>query len=80
MRCLSRRQENKKYTYIHDENASFHVNFQIAQYDAYWGDQLLPKFVYDAYRAGCVDLAGGFAHRSDDCEELEEKMDCYIGV
>ncbi|CAM9255739.1 unnamed protein product [Pylaiella littoralis] len=55
---------------------------QAAQYEAYWGDQLLPKFVYDNYRAGCVDTDEVLLGRQgdlDDCQELEQKMDSFIG-
>lgn len=58
----------------------------MAQYDKYWGDQLLPKFVYDEWREHCVDgdgdgayLSGSMSVRSDACETLEESMDSYIG-
>ncbi|CAM9473164.1 unnamed protein product [Ectocarpus sp. 13 AM-2016] len=55
---------------------------QVAQYAKYWGDQLLPKFVYDDWRNLCVDEDGRYvsgASRSDACEGLEETMDGYIG-
>lgn len=60
----------------------------MAQYEKYWGDQLLPKFVHDDWREKCVDGDDGYlsgsaaaatASRSDACEMLEESMDAYIG-
>lgn len=55
---------------------------QIAQYEAYWGDQLVPKFVYDEWRKHCVDVDGGRLSgpaEDDACQMLEERMDAYIG-
>ena len=52
---------------------------QVAQYEAYWGDQLLPKPVYDEWRKECVE--GGYRPRGNDdlCDELEGAMDTFIG-
>lgn len=57
---------------------------KVAQYERYWGDQLLPKFAYDEWRERCVDgdggyLSGSMSARSDACRMLEERMDSYIG-
>lgn len=57
-------------------------SIQVAQYEAYWGDQLLPKFVYDEWRKRCVDEDGGRISGpagDDACQMLEERMDAYIG-
>lgn len=56
----------------------------MAQYEKYWGDQLLPKFVYDEWRDGCVGeddhtVLASVSASSDHCEMLEESMDAYIG-
>lgn len=52
----------------------------MAQYQAYWGDQLLPKPVYDEWLETCVD--GGYRSRGnyDVCDQLEDAMESYIGI
>lgn len=53
---------------------------QVAQYQAYWGDQLLPKPVYDEWWKKCV--ADGYRVDGNDehCDVLEAEMDSLIGT
>ncbi|CAN0301127.1 unnamed protein product, partial [Laminaria digitata] len=51
---------------------------QVARYQKYWGDQLLPKPVYKRWLESCVE--GGYSLAENDaCTLLEETMDSYIG-
>lgn len=46
---------------------------KVAQYMAYWGDQLLPGPVYKEWWKSCVAIEG------EECGLLEEQMDVLIG-
>lgn len=61
------------------------VCIQVAQYDTYWGDQLLPKFAYDKWRKTCVSETDGSylgrLHATDSyrCDKLEADLEGYVG-
>ncbi|CAM9570665.1 unnamed protein product [Scytosiphon promiscuus] len=57
---------------------------QVAQFDAYWGDQLLPKPAYDKWRKRCVsEVDGSYVGRqwgdNGHCDKLEEKLEGFVG-
>eukprot|EP00904_Undaria_pinnatifida_P014235 jgi/Undpi1/9942/HiC_scaffold_28.g12396.m1 len=52
---------------------------QVAQYQKYWGDQLLPKPVYARWLESCVGADYGLSGDLDACNTLEESMDSYLG-
>ena len=59
-------------------NLKYHL-LQVAQYQKYWGDQLLPKPVYARWLESCVGADYGLSGDLDACNTLEESMDSYLG-
>ena len=50
----------------------------MAQYNKYWGDQLVPRPVYDDWVRHCLTDGYSLAE-STTCLRLEKYMDMYIG-
>jgi carboxypeptidase C (cathepsin A) len=49
-----------------------------AMFDKFWGDQLIPKVVYDLWKVECTDKATR-PKNEDFCDALEQKMFSAIG-